>query len=56
MLLRSNTNLNALKLNTGEEFKSIDIKKIVWRVPHVKVSDKERINLLKILEKTDPFS
>lgn len=51
ILLRSNTNLNAVKLNNLEDVHSVDIHKIVWRVPHVKVSDRERINLLKLLEK-----
>lgn len=51
VLLRSNTNLNAIKLNTGEVLDDIKITKIIWRVPHVKVSDRERINLLKFLEK-----
>ncbi|XP_028177725.1 uncharacterized protein LOC114365372 isoform X2 [Ostrinia furnacalis] len=51
VLLRSNTNLNAVKLNAGEVVDDIIINKIIWRVPHIKVSDRERINLLKHLEK-----
>lgn len=51
ILLRSNTNLNAVKLNPGEFIEDIDIHKIIWRVPHVKVSDREKIHLLKLLEK-----
>lgn len=51
VLLRSNTNLNALKLSTGEFVEDVVIHKIVWRVPHIKVSDVERINLLRLLEK-----
>lgn len=51
VLIRSNTNLNALKLNTGEVAEDVKIHKIIWRVPHVKVSDAERINLLRLLEK-----
>lgn len=59
VLLRSNTNINALKLKSGEVVDDIIINKIVWRVPHVKVCDRERIHLLKHLEKdrsiTIPF-
>lgn len=55
VLLRSNTNLNAIKLNTGEVLNDIEIHKIVWRVPHVKVSDKERVTFLKLLEKDRPI-
>lgn len=51
ILLRSNTNLNAVILNAGETVQDIQINKIIWRVPQVKVSDKEKINLLKVLEK-----
>lgn len=51
ILLRSNTDANALKLNSNEQLENIEISKIVWRVPHVKVSDKERLSLLKYLEK-----
>ena len=55
ILLRSNTNLNALTLSTNEIVEDIVIHKIVWRVPHVKVSDKERINMLRLLEKDRPL-
>lgn len=51
VLLRSNTNLNALKLHENEVLEDIIINKIVWRVPHVKVSDRERVGLLKNLER-----
>ncbi|XP_047039148.1 uncharacterized protein LOC124644014 [Helicoverpa zea] len=55
ILLRSNTNLNAVKLSTGEIVDDVQINKIIWRVPHVKVSDKEKISLLKLLEKDRPL-
>lgn len=51
ILLRSNTNLNAIKLNANQVLQNLSINNIVWRVPHIKVSDRERINLLKYLEK-----
>lgn len=51
VLLRSNTNVNALKLSKEQIVENITIDKVVWRVPHIKVSDRERINLLKHLEK-----
>lgn len=55
ILLRSNTDLNSLKIPTGEILEEIVIDKLVWRVPHVKVSDKEKVNLLKLLEKDRPL-
>lgn len=51
VLLRSNTNLNALILGENEVVEDIIIHKIIWRVPHVKVSDREKVCLLKNLEK-----
>lgn len=51
ILLRSNTNLNAVKLNTNEVLEDIILDKIVWRVPHIKVSDRQRIQMLKLMEK-----
>lgn len=56
ILLRSNTNLNAVKLNTNEVLDDIVITKIVWRVPHIKVSDRQRINMLKLMEKDRPLN
>lgn len=55
ILLRSNTNLNGVKLNAGEVIENVHINKITWRVPHVKVSDREKINLLKLLDKDRPL-
>lgn len=51
ILLRSNTNLNSVKLNVNEYIDNITISKIVWRMPHIKVSDRERLALLKCLER-----
>lgn len=51
ILLRNNSNLNCLKLNDGEYVHDIHIDKIIWRVPQIKVSDRERINLLRYLDK-----
>jgi hypothetical protein len=51
VLLRSNTNLNSVKLNNDENIDRLSITKIVWRMPHIKVSDRERLSLLKNLER-----
>lgn len=56
VLLRTNTNLNAVILGEHEIIEDIVISKIIWRVPHVKVSDRERISLLKHLEKDRAIS
>lgn len=55
ILLRSNSDLNSVKLNTSEVV-DLSVSKIVWRLPHIKVSDRERINLLKYLEKDRAIS
>lgn len=51
ILLRNNTDLNTIKLNANEYIDNISISKIVWRMPHIKVSDRERLSLLKCLER-----
>lgn len=55
ILLRSNTDVNAMLIPQGEVLQDLIINKLVWRVPHVKVSDRERVSLLKILEKDRPL-
>lgn len=50
ILNRSNTNLNSVLLHQDDNI-TIDIQRIQWRVPHIKVSDRERLRLLKYLEK-----
>lgn len=55
ILLRSNTDINSFLMPNGEVLDDLIINKLVWRVPHVKVSDREKVNLLKILEKDRPL-
>lgn len=50
ILTRSNSNLNSVKVNENDIVK-IDLHRVQWRVPHIKVSDRERLLLLKHLEK-----
>ncbi|CAK1597555.1 unnamed protein product [Parnassius mnemosyne] len=38
-----------------DRIKNADIQRIQWRVPHVKVSDRERLKLLKHLERDKPI-
>ncbi|XP_069365367.1 uncharacterized protein [Maniola hyperantus] len=54
VLNRSNSNLNSVKLDDANNIQ-IEIERIQWRVPHVKVSDRERLTLLKLLEKDKPI-
>lgn len=50
ILHRSSSVLNSAVLDKAENI-HIDIQKVQWRVPHIKVSDRERLVLLKHLEK-----
>lgn len=54
ILNRSNTNLNSLKANVND-IVNINLHRVQWRVPHIKVSDRERLSLLKHLEKDRPI-
>lgn len=51
ILNRSCTSLNSVMLNDINDCVNINIQRIQWRVPHIKVSDHERLTLLKLLEK-----
>lgn len=53
ILNRSSTNINSVKISTKEDVE-INIQRVQWRVPHIKVSDRERLSLLKCLEKDRP--
>jgi hypothetical protein len=50
ILNRSNSILNSVAIDDADNIQ-IDIQRVQWRVPHVKVCDRERLSLLKILEK-----
>lgn len=54
ILNRSSTNLNSVTLEK-DDFLQVIIDKIQWRMPHVKVSDRDRLTLLKHLEKDKPI-
>ncbi|XP_050423372.1 uncharacterized protein LOC126835125 [Adelges cooleyi] len=52
ILTRSNSDLNALiKKSDDATTGSVNIKNIVWKVPHVSVDDSQRLKLMKIVEK-----
>lgn len=50
ILLRSNTDVNAVKCDRSANIK-ISIDKIFWKIPHISVSDVERLKLLDTLER-----
>lgn len=54
ILNRSNSNLNSVKIDDANNMQ-LDIERVQWRVPHIKVSDRERLTLLKHLEKDKPI-
>lgn len=55
ILNRSNSNLNSVVLTDDAIQLRIDIQRVQWRVPHIKVSDRERLTLLKHLERDKPI-
>lgn len=54
ILNRGSSNLNSV-ITDADNSVTIDIQRIQWRMPHVKVSDKQRLILLKHLEKDIPI-
>lgn len=56
IMTRSNSNLNSVKIaNNDVSNIRIEIQRVQWRVPHIKVSDSMRLSLLKHLEKDIPI-
>lgn len=53
VLIRSSTDLNSV---LGDDDVQIKLDKLVWRMPHVRVSDYERLRLLKLVDKNKVVS
>lgn len=56
VLIRSSDDLNTIIEKTGLEKGKIKINKIVWKVPHVTVSDYEKLKILNVIEKNIPLN
>lgn len=54
ILQRSSSVANCVILEKNENLE-IEIQKVQWRVPHIKVSDRNKLFLLKYLEKDNPI-
>lgn len=54
ILNRSSTNLNGIVIEK-DDLVHVNIQKVQWRMPHVKVSDQQKLTLLKHLEKDKPL-
>lgn len=55
ILNRGQSVLNSVILSDDVAHIKINIQKVQWRVPHIKVSDYEKLSLLKLLEKDKPL-
>lgn len=56
VLIRTNTDNNAVIQSGEEEDFKIKISKVEWLVPQIKVNDDEKLNLLKFISKNKPIS
>lgn len=56
ILTRTNTDNNAVIRTGAAEVFKIKISKIEWLVPHIRVNDEEKMNLLKLISKNKPIS
>ncbi|CAH0551589.1 unnamed protein product [Brassicogethes aeneus] len=50
ILIRSNSDHNAIYNSTANEKNKITINKIVWKMPHISVADVENLKLLELIE------
>jgi len=53
ILTRCNTDLNSLHSKTANSATTgtVELNKVVWKIPHISVDDSERLKLMKIIEK-----
>lgn len=54
ILQRSNSAINSVIMEKNDDV-NIEIQKVQWRVPHIRVSDRNKLSLLKYLEKDRPI-
>lgn len=50
ILIRSTSDVNAIHTNKPDETPKIALQKILWKVPHVSVSDTEKLKILKCVD------
>lgn len=54
VLVRSRSDLNAFECSKGENM-NLTINKIVWKIPHLQLNDKERLEILRVIESNKPI-
>ncbi|CAH1236376.1 unnamed protein product [Diabrotica balteata] len=50
VLIRSSTDLNAVMSTVETEKPKVEIFKLMWKMPHIQVSDSEKLRLFKFIE------
>lgn len=51
VLIRSSTDLNAIRSSKDDEKTAkVELQKVLWKMPHIKVSDVEKLRILKFLD------
>ncbi|XP_012285884.1 uncharacterized protein LOC105702699 [Orussus abietinus] len=55
ILTRAKSDTNAIVQTAAEEFKVV-IQKLEWLIPYIRVSDRQKIELLRFIEKDAPIS
>lgn len=51
ILIRSNTDYNSVLGTNNTDNVDIKLDKVIWKVPHVKLSDEQRLRILKVIDK-----
>lgn len=51
VLIRSNTDINAIINTNDQEKPKITLSKIVWKIPHIELSDAQKIKFLQYIER-----
>lgn len=55
ILTRTNSDVNAITQSANEEYK-ITLSKVAWRMPHLKLSEQEKVRMLNLISKDKTIS
>lgn len=56
ILIRSSSDINATVTSVATEKPKIVLRRVVWKIPHISVSDSEKLKLLKQIERNRDFN
>lgn len=56
ILIRASTDVNAITGESSAQKSKLSLKKVIWNIPHVKVSDMFKLRLFKVIDSSQPLT